>query len=330
MNRLRGAVIGCGMIAEYHLRAWLRIPEVEIVAVCDPDLSRAESRRAQFVPAARAYDNFDRLLAAESLDFVDILTPPWLHREHCLKAAASTLHIICQKPLCSELAEAEALVAELAQYDKLFAVHENHPYRPWFREILRLRDEGFFGAIQHVALIQHDAREPPERFKAEAQRGVMLEYGVHLVDMIRQLLGEPLRVTASLGRVNPRVRGESLATALYEFEGATGLIDISWRASGPELGSATIIGDRGVAVYDGRMTRGQHSRFRLFQEGTLMADEQRCPTDDFVESFYLLQRELTDAMLQGKPATQTARYNIKTLAATFAAYKSASRAIKSH
>jgi len=130
--------------------------------------------------------------------------------------------------------------------------------------------------------------------------------------------------------VNPRVRGESLATALYEFEGATGLIDISWRASGPELGSATIIGDRGVAVYDGRMTRGQHSRFRLFQEGTLMADEQRCPTDDFVESFYLLQRELTDAMLQGKPATQTARYNIKTLAATFAAYKSASRAIKSH
>ena len=51
MAKLRGAVIGCGMIAEYHLRGWQRIPEVEIVALCDPDRSRAEDRRREFAPA---------------------------------------------------------------------------------------------------------------------------------------------------------------------------------------------------------------------------------------------------------------------------------------
>lgn len=56
-----------------------------------------------------------------------------------------------------------------------------------------------------------------------------------------------------------------------------------------------------------------------------MLDEQRCPTDDFCESFYLLQRELTDAMLSGKPAPQSAADNWKTLAATFAAYDAADR-----
>ncbi len=151
----------------------------------------------------------------------------------------------------------------------------------------------------------------------------MLEYGVHLVDMLRKLLGEPNHVSASFGRVNPRVRGESLATAVNRCGQGTGLIDISWKTAPPELGSATVIGDRGLAVYDGRMTRGQQSRFRLFQEGQLVLDEQRCPTDDFCDSFYLLQRDLTDAMLTGKPAPQPAADNLKTLAATLAAYDAA-------
>jgi predicted dehydrogenase len=269
------------------------------------------------------YGSLDDLLNSEALDFVDILTPPWLHRQQCLQAAAAGLHIICQKPLCGELGEAEELVSKLASYEKIFAVHENHPYRPWFQEILSRQANGFFGPIRHLALIQHDAHEPPERFKAEAERGIMLEYGVHLVDMVRALLGEPRRVMARFGRVNERVRGESLATAIYDCGAASALLDISWKSHGPELGSATVIGERGVAVYDGRMTRGQSSRFRLFQEGELVLDQARYPTDDFCESFYLLQRELTSAMLGHGPAPQSAAYNLKTLAATFAAYDSA-------
>ncbi len=317
---MRGAILGCGMIAEFHLRGWLRIPEVEIVALCDSDGAAAQARQQEFAPGAHIYADLDQFLASEQLDFLDILTPPRLHKEHCLRAAQAGLHIICQKPLCSELAEAQQLVAALASYPRVFAVHENHPYRPWFRKIVELQAEGFFGPIRHVALIQHDAHAPAEQFKCEAKRGIMLEYGVHLVDMLRTLLGEPHSVSASLQRVNPHVCGESLATALYAFEGASGLIDISWKATGPELGSATVIGDSGVAVYDGRMTRGQNSRFRLYQAGQLVLDELRCPTDDYCESFYLLQRNLTHAMLHGTTPPQAASYNLKTLAATFAAY----------
>src|SRR5688500_13044621 len=98
--KLRGAIVGCGMISEFHLRGWQRIPEVEIVALVDPVRDRAEQRRARFAPPARVYDSLDSLFASESsLDFVDILTPPWLHRAHCLRAAQAGVHIICQKPL---------------------------------------------------------------------------------------------------------------------------------------------------------------------------------------------------------------------------------------
>ena len=326
--KLRGAIVGCGMISEFHLRGWRRIPEVEIVALVDPARERAKERRAQFAPNACVYDSLDSLFAGDGrdqaagrLDFVDIITPPWLHREHCLRAAQAGVHIICQKPLCDRLEDAQALVTELRDYHRLFLVHENHPYRPWFRDLLHRHREGFFGRPRFLHLVQHDAREPPEAFKSAAERGVLLEYGVHLVDMVRALLGEPHRVSARLQRINPRVRGESLAHVVFEYPEATAVIDISWKAHGLQQGSVLFIGDAGEAWFEGRMTRGDASRYRVTEGNTVVLDEQRSPTDDYVEAFYLLEREFADAMLGRTAPVQRAVNNLRTLEATFDAYR---------
>jgi predicted dehydrogenase len=324
--RLRGAIVGCGMISEFHLRGWQRIPEVDIVALVDPARDRAEDRRAQFAPHARVHETLDSLFAKESgtaVDFVDILTPPWLHREHCLHAAQAGVHIICQKPLCDRLEEAQALVAALRDYDRLFVVHENHTYRPWFRDMLQRQRAGFFGRPRFLHFVQHDAREPPETFKAEAERGVLLEYGVHLVDMVRALLGEPGRVSARLHRINPRVRGESLAHVVFEYPEATAVLDVSWKAHGLAQGSVLLVGEAGEAFFEGRMTRADVSRFRITAANTVVLDEQRSPTEDYLDAFFLLQREFTDGMLGIHAPAQLAADNLKTLAATFAAYQAA-------
>ena len=73
MTKLRGAIVGCGMIAQYHLRGWVRIPEVEIVSLCDPDRSRAEKLQSEYAPAAQLYESIDAAIFADKLDFVDIL-----------------------------------------------------------------------------------------------------------------------------------------------------------------------------------------------------------------------------------------------------------------
>ena len=327
--KLRGAIVGCGMISEFHLRGWQRIPEIEIVALVDPVRSRAEERRAQFAPLADVHATLDSLFTnvapgqAGSLDFVDIVTPPWLHREHCLRAAQAGVHIICQKPLCHRLEDARALVSELRDYRRLFLVHENHPYRPWFRDILQRHRAGFFGPLRFLHLSQHDAHEPPEVFKAEAERGVLLEYGVHLVDMVRALLGEPDRVSARLQRINPRVRGDSLAHVVFDYRDTAAVLDISWKAHGLAQGSVLLVGDAGEAFFEGRMTRGDVSRYRVASGNTVVLDEQRSPTVDYVDAFFLLQREFADGMLGGPAPVQQAANNLKTLAATFAAYQAA-------
>lgn len=243
-SRLRGAVYGCGMISEFHLRGWLRIPEIEIVALGDLAIERAEARRAQFVPAARVHAELGTLLESERLDFIDILTPPALHRAHCLAAKAADLHLICQKPLCDT------------------------------------------------------------------------------VDMIRALLGEPRRVYARAHHLNPAVSGESLVHAVYEYPETTAIVEVAWKGSGLPQSRALLRGERGEALYEGSMTRDASARFRVLRENAVVTDEARSPYEDYVESFYLFQRECVDAMLNGSPVTQTGEENLKTLLATFAAYDS--------
>jgi predicted dehydrogenase len=323
MVKLRGGVFGCGMISEFHLRGWQRIPEVEIVALGNRTIARAEARRDQYVPGARVYTDLAVMLREERLDFVDILSVPWLHREHCLQAKEAGAHVICQKPLSDSLGDARTLLREMAGYPKLFAVHENHPYRPWFQGILARHRRGAFGTPRLVRLAQHDSKEPPEAYKNEAKLGVLLEYGTHLVDMALTLLGIPDRVYARLVHGNPRMQGESLAFVVYEYPHTTAVIDIAWKPGGLAHGGFILEGDRGGVLFEGTMTRGVSARFRVTEGDTVVVDETRSPYDDYVESFYQFERECVDCILAGTPVTQSAARNFQTLAATFAAYQAA-------
>jgi predicted dehydrogenase len=311
------------MISEFHLRGWQRIPEVEIVALGNRTIGRAESRRDQFAPGARVYGDLPSMLREARLDFVDILSVPWMHREHVLLAKGAGVHVICQKPLCGSLEDARTLLGEMQGYPKLFAVHENHPYRPWFSRVTELSQQGAFGVPRLLRLCQYDPSEPPEAYKNEAPLGVLLEYGTHLVDMMISLLGLPARAHARLHRFNPRMRGESVALVVYEYPETTAVVDIAWKPGGVGYGSFVLEGEAGGVLYEGTMTRGATSRFRVTQGDRVIVDETRSPYDDYVESFYRFERECTDAMLDGRPVRQTAARNFQTLAATFAAYAAA-------
>jgi predicted dehydrogenase len=324
MVKLRGGLFGCGVISEFHLKGWRRIPEVDMVALGNRTIGRAEARRAEFYPDAHTYDNLEVMLAKEQLDFVDILTAPALHREHCLLARGAGVHIVCQKPLCDSLKDARSLVHAMEDYPKLFTVHENHRYRGWFQRIRALKEALAFGVPRFIRLEQYDPRFPSAPYKLAAEHGILLEYGTHLVDMMRALLGDPIRVYARLHRFGaPPLRGENHALVVYEYPESTAVIDIASQSAEPAFGSFLLQGDVGMAYYEGTMTRGAASRLRVRQGGAVTIDERRSPTEDYEDSFYLLERDCVEYMLTGKPVTQTGGDNLRTLGATFAAYDSA-------
>jgi predicted dehydrogenase len=131
---LRVGLVGAGMISAHHLIAWSRVPEAKVVAIVDPDLSRAAARAAEFgIP--RHYASLDELLDREkAIDAVDIASPRETHARLVRLAAERGIDVLCQKPLAPTFGEADALVRDVEGRIRLM-VHENWRFRPYYRQI---------------------------------------------------------------------------------------------------------------------------------------------------------------------------------------------------
>ncbi len=325
MEKLRGAIVGCGMISEFHLKAWNRIPEVEITALVSRNFEHARKRQQQYAPQATIYTNYREMLEQECIDLVDILTPPEVHREYILMAQEKNLHIICQKPICDSIDSAREVVYLLNGYPKLFAIHENHRYRPWFQKVMQHLEKGTFGSPGFVKAYQHNPSTPRELYKQKTRLGVLLEHGTHLVDMIHALLGKPFSVYATLHHIDSALVGESLAHVVYDYQDTSAIVDVAWKSGGSLHAGFMLVGDEGEAYFDGSMVRGGVNRLVITHGEKVVTDERGDSTLDYEESFYLLQRECIDRIMDGnvERVTQSGQNNLRSLESTFAAYNSA-------
>ena len=312
------------MISEYHLKGWQRIEDAEISVLVSRNIDNAKSK-LEFAPKAKIYTDYIEALDNEELDFVDILTPPHVHRWYCEEAKKRNLHVICQKPIADSIEDAREMVREFDGYEKLFAIHENHRYRPWFQEIKKMLDEGFFGTPHFVHIQQLNPSEPGVAYKLEMDPGVLLEHGTHLVDMAHALFGSPERTYARIHHISKKINGESLAHVVFEYPETTVTIDVGWKPGGVQQASFLLSGDEGEAYYQGSMVRGAESRFRLTKGKDIVFDNDRNPVSDYEESFYLFEKECTEKMIDGKVQniTQSGAENLKSLESTFASYQSA-------
>ena len=185
--------------------------------------------------------------------------------------------------------------------------------------------KGALGRIRWVRLEHNDPALPPQEFCRTSEQGVLLLYGVHLIDMVRALLGVPERVDARLHRTSPGIRGESLAHVVFEYPGATAVVDVAWKDGGFGQGGALVLGERGEAFYEGSMNRGGAARLRIASGHASVVDQARTSLDDYVEAFYLFERAFADAMMGRGVSPQPATENLATLEMTFAAYAAAKR-----
>lgn len=226
----RVALIGCGLISLYHLRAWQSVG-AEIVAVCDLEQSKAAARAAEF-GIDRVYSNAIDMFTHGGFDVVDIAASVGAHAPMARLAANFGVHVMLQKPMCATVAEARQLIDDIGDRVR-FMVHENYRFRPHYMTVRRWIDEGRIGKIRHVAISCRGSglceREGSVPFLIERQpyltafpRNLVFETMIHHLDVLRCLVG-PLRVIAArLGRLAQGLPGEDTAAIL--MEGPGGLI----------------------------------------------------------------------------------------------------------
>lgn len=220
-QNFRVGCIGAGYFSQYHYDAWRRIEGAEPVAAVDRDLARAQATGLQ------GFDSATEMLAEVKPDIVDIITPPDGHLPLIKMAlGAGARAVICQKPFCASLQEAQEAARLSAKAQVPIVVHENFRFQPWYRAIRAAMKEGRIGEVQQVSFRLRPgdgqgARAYLDRqpYFQQMERFLVHETAVHWIDTFRFLMGEPTEVFADLRRMNPVIAGEDAGFILFGYAG---------------------------------------------------------------------------------------------------------------
>jgi predicted dehydrogenase len=146
---LKVAIVGCGKIADGHVEEIAKSDLASVVAVCDREPLMAEQLAVRYGISGH-FDSVERMLDAHSPDVVHITTPPQSHRELAVTAIEAGCHVLVEKPLAPDAAEAGAIVKEAAERGRHLTVGYTYLFDPPALALRRLVENGVIGEPVHV------------------------------------------------------------------------------------------------------------------------------------------------------------------------------------
>lgn len=319
MKVFKGGIVGCGFFSQHHQRAWQRMPNVRIVAACDRDIKRAQSA------AQQAYESAQAMLAAEDLDFVDIITRATTHLDLVSLAAKKGVAIVCQKPLAPDW-KAACRIVDIAESNQIrLMIHDNWRWQAWYRAVHDLIRKGHIGTpITYRFRYRWGAGvgvEPylKQEYFRDIPRLMIDETLVHHIDTARFLFGDISSVYAETRKLNPAIQGEDQAIlTVRHANDLIGTIDGHNSRDQEDLGQ----------TMDDAVFEGESCTIRVSPLGEIWSGLKKIWTADFStgyrgDSVYSTLTHFIDCLDSGEPfETEAREYLEKTFAVVEAAYLS--------
>lgn len=252
MNTVKVGLIGSGFVADIHAHATQHfVPNAEVIAVASPSPGKA-AKFAEERGIPHAFEDYREMLALPELDMVTLSLPNDLHCQATLDAAAAGKHVVCEKPLCRTLEEADRMIAACKQANVLLMYAEELLFAPKYVRAKTLVDEGALGQAFLVKQWE-EHYGPHSSWFWDVNRsggGVMLDMGCHSIEYARWIFGkQPVKsVYAQLGTYvhGDKTVGEDHAIVVVEYEGGQiGLAENSWAKPGGVDDRAEIYGTKG-------------------------------------------------------------------------------------
>jgi D-apiose dehydrogenase len=331
MTDLRFAIFGTGFWSRYQLAAWRELPGARCVAVYNRTRSKAETLAAEFgVPAV--YEDPEKLLRQEQLDFLDVITDVSTHRQFVEMAAAHRVPVICQKPMAPTLADAEAMIHACRAAGVPLLVHENWRWQTAIRKLKESLDHNPIGRVFRARVCYANSFPVFENqpFLKDLEQFILMDVGTHILDATRMLFGEADTLMCRTARVHADIRGEDVATLLLGMQsGATVSCELSYasRLEQERFPETHLL----IEGETGSIELAPDFWLRVTTESGTHARRYPPPFFSWADPRYALAQVAGVAChanllahLQGRqPAETTGEDNLKTLRLVFAAYESA-------
>lgn len=264
---IRIGFVGAGYIAKWHAQAIGQLPNVKLVAVCDP--SEAAARGLAELHGARAFTSLDEMIAENVCNAVHLLTPPATHHPIALQCVAAGLHVLIEKPLAvsvrecveiSETADAQGVVA---------AVVHNFLCLKSFDRLQRMLDEGWLGRISSLDVNWCLPFEPMRSgpfgiWPLQHPSNLLLELGPHPLAFVDALVGGLQDVNLRVGKPIDVPGCGTHYQSWQVFGRAHGDVDVR-----VQLSLAEVIDDRSVTVL------GSSARARLDYAADVLVVERQ-------------------------------------------------------
>ncbi|MCL6545535.1 MAG: Gfo/Idh/MocA family oxidoreductase [Bryobacteraceae bacterium] len=226
---LRVGLLGFGRCGAVHAQAWRDCPGVQLTCACDPDNVAQRCAEEMGIPA---FTDVDEMLESAPLDAVCICTPPSSHSQLAARCLKRGLHVLCEKPLTTDLASAQHLWEVAADAGRKLVVSSKFRHVPELRVARELVRSGEIGVVKSFR-IEFAAFVPmADRWNSRrpiSGGGVIMDNGWHAFDLVHFLFGGIRAVRARLG---DRPQGleveESASIDIVAAGGETGQAVLSW------------------------------------------------------------------------------------------------------
>ncbi|RPI27431.1 MAG: gfo/Idh/MocA family oxidoreductase [Acidobacteria bacterium] len=256
-GKVKVGIIGSQFEADIHAASFQIMPEeAEVVAVCSPTPGHPEALAKRYgIP--RVFHDYREMLQDREIEMVTVAAPNSLHAEMTNAIARSGKHIVCEKPLCMTLEDADQMIEVCRANGVLLMYAEELFFTPKYVKAKEMADQGAFGKVY---LVKQSEKHfgPHASWFWDVDRsggGVFMDMGCHGIAFCQWFYNRSAvkTVFCQMGTYvhQDKTRGEDNSICILEFEnGAVGLVEDSWARRGGMDDCIEIYGEGGVTYAD--------------------------------------------------------------------------------
>lgn len=225
-NKYAVALIGYGGMGHWHAEVLNEFDEIFLYSIFDTDSSKIEEAKET---GYHTYTSFEEVLADEKVDILLLAVPNDWHKPYAVKALLAGKNVISEKPVTICSSDLQEMIDAANQSGKLFTVHQNRRWDEDFLTVKKIYNEGLLGDIFSIESRVHGSRGIPGDWRKEKAKGggMMLDWGVHLIDQILQIIPEKVStVYAKMHHITNYEVDDGFRMILTFESGKTVLIEV--------------------------------------------------------------------------------------------------------
>ncbi len=256
-GKVKVGIIGSGFEADIHAAAFQIMPgEAEVVGVASPTPGHAEKLAQQYnIP--RFFTDYREMLKEDDIEMVTIAAPNYLHCRMTLDIANAGKHVVCEKPLCMTLEEADLMIETCRKQGVLLMYAEELFFTPKYVKAKEMATQGAFGKVYMVKQVEkHFGPHAPWFWDVKKSGGgALMDLGCHGIAFCHWFLDRPKikNVFCQMGTYvhRDKTQGEDNCICIIEFENdSVGVVEDSWARRGGMEDRIEVYGEGGVTYAD--------------------------------------------------------------------------------